>query len=207
MSLASVKKVYDAYAWFYDVVFGRIFHQGRCATTDIVNKNAPQSAQILEVGVGTGLSLPMYRKDLNITGIDVSDKMLEKAQNRVKNLATHIVIKNMDAAHLDLPDHNFDFIVAMYVASVVPDVNAFLNEIVRVCKPQGEIILVNHFASETPSVQFIEKKLSLITDWVGFNSNFSINSIAQYDRLHIIESKKINLFGYWTLLRCIPQQS
>ncbi|BCZ97825.1 TPA: class I SAM-dependent methyltransferase [Legionella pneumophila] len=204
MSLSSVKKVYNIYSSFYDVLFGSIFHQGRSLCTNKVNKNAGLNASVLELGVGTGLSLPFYRPDLNITGIDISEKMLEKAEKRIvkKKLTTHIDLKIMDAANLEFPDNHFDFVVAMYVASVVPDIDAFLKEISRVCKPSGEIIFVNHFASEKPILRFLEKKLSHIDNFVGFNSNFSIHSILNYKEFKLLETQKVNLFGYWKLLHC-----
>lgn len=209
MSLSSVKKVYNIYSSFYDILFGSIFHQGRYLCADKVNKNSKQNASVLELGVGTGLSLPFYRSDLKITGIDISEKMLKKAEQRIteKKLTTNIELKIMDAAHLEFPDNHFDFIVAMYVASVVPDIDAFLKEISRVCKPTGEIIFVNHFASEKPVLRFLEKKLSHIDNFVGFNSNFSIHSILNYKQFELLESQKVNLFGYWKLLHCKMQEN
>jgi phosphatidylethanolamine/phosphatidyl-N-methylethanolamine N-methyltransferase len=204
MSIGSVRKVYNNYAFFYDALFGSIFNPGRSLCTDLINKAAKPRASVLEIGIGTGLSLPLYRSDLQITGVDISEKMLEKAQEQVvKNqLGNRVELKIMDAAHLEFPDNHFDFIVAMYVASVVPDVNAFLEEITRVARPNAEIILVNHFASEHPLIRFFENKLSHIYDVVGFKSNFSIHSILDYKHLKLLASHKINLFGYWKLLHC-----
>lgn len=203
MSLSTVRKVYDAYASFYDLVFGKIFQQGRHYSTDIVNKNAAQNASVLELGVGTGLSLPLYRSDLQIKGIDISEKMLEKAEKKVADKKLkNVSLKVMDAAHLEYPDNSFDFVVAMYVASVVPDPQAFLEEISRVCKPNGEIIFVNHFASEKPALRFLEKKFAVIHNVVGFNSNFSINTILDYHKFKLLNSYNANLFGYWKVLHC-----
>lgn len=204
MSLSSIKKVYDTYAWFYDVAFGRIFQQGRYFTTNIVNQNAKKGARILELGVGTGLSLPLYRDDLEIVGIDISDKMLNKAKERIaaKQLKTNISLHVMDAENLSFDNDSFDFVVAMYVASVVPDIKAFLQEITRVCKPSSDILFVNHFASEKPTLNFLEKKLESLNHLIGFNSNFSIESILSYKQLELIDSHKINLFGYWKVLHC-----
>ncbi|AHE68072.1 phospholipid N-methyltransferase PmtA [Legionella oakridgensis] len=204
MSLTSVRKVYDTYAWFYDFVFGGIFHPGRHFGTDLVNKYADKHAHVLELGVGTGLSLPLYRKDLNITGIDISEKMLNKAKKRVadQKLTTNISLNVMDAGNLTFPDNSFDFVVAMYVASVVPDVTAFLKEVTRVCKPNGEILFINHFASEHPVMRFLEQRFSKIQKIVGFNSNFSIHSILEHKQFKLLETHKINLFGYWKVLRC-----
>ena len=203
-SLTSVRKVYDSYAWFYDFAFGRLFHPGRHYGTRFVNEHAKPQDNILELGVGTGLSLPLYRQDLNITGIDISGKMLEKAQNRIKeeNLQTNITLKMMDAANLEFADNSFDFVVAMYVASVVPDVDAFLQEVARVCKPNGEILFINHFSSEHPVMNYLENKFARVEKFVGFNSSFSIRHIEQHKQFEIIESQKTNLFGYWKVLRC-----
>ncbi|QEY53097.1 phospholipid N-methyltransferase PmtA [Legionella longbeachae] len=204
MSVASIRKVYNIYASFYDFVFGSIFSPGRALCTSIINKIAKQNASILEIGIGTGLSLPLYRSDLWITGIDISEKMLEKAQEQVEKnqLEDRVQLKVMDAAHLEFPDNSFDFIVAMYVASVVPDVNAFLQELTRVAKPTAEIIFVNHFASEHAVVRFFEKKFAYVNNLVGFKSDFSVHSILDYKQLKLLNAQKINLFGYWKLLHC-----
>lgn len=208
MSISSVRKVYNAYAWFYDVVFGRIFNQGRHLTVDIVNKSAAPNARILELGVGTGLSLPLYRPDLHITGVDISEKMLKKAEERIvaDKVKTNISLKVMDAASLEFADNSFDFIVAMYVASVVPDIDAFLQEITRVAKPSSEIVFVNHFASEKPAMRFLEKKFARINNIVGFNSDFSMHHILDYDKFNVLNSQKVNLFKYWTILHCRKEQ-
>ena len=204
MSLSTVQKVYDAYAWFYDFMFGKIFEQGRYKSTNIINQNAAKNARVLELGVGTGLSLPLYRADLEIAGIDISEKMLDKARKRIEkaHLANKVTLKKMDAANLEYPDDSFDFVVAMYVASVVPDPQAFLEEVSRVCKPGGEIIFVNHFASQKPLLNFVEKKFAAVHEVVGFNSNFSINTILDYDKFKLLNSYNTNLFGYWKVLHC-----
>jgi phosphatidylethanolamine/phosphatidyl-N-methylethanolamine N-methyltransferase len=208
MSVASVRKVYNIYAGFYDFLFGSIFSQGRFSCVDIINEAAPNHATVLEIGIGTGLSLPLYRNDLNITGIDISEKMLEKAQElATKNqLNNRVQLKVMDAADLKFEDNSFDFIVAMYVASVVPDVNLFLEELTRVAKPNAKIIFVNHFSSQNPVISFLEKKIAYLNKLVGFKSDFSINSILDYKKLKLINSHKTNLFGYWKLLHCQIQK-
>ncbi len=208
MSVASIRKVYNIYASFYDFLFGSIFNPGRFLCTEIVNKAAKQNATVLEIGIGTGLSLPLYRSDLQITGIDISEKMLEKAEEQIiKNkLEERVQLKVMDAAHLEFPDNRFDFIVAMYVASVVPDVHAFLQELTRVAKPTAEIIFVNHFASEHPVIRFFEKTFARVNELVGFKSDFSVHSILDYKALTLLSSRKTNLFGYWKLLHCKIQK-
>lgn len=204
MSVASIRKVYNIYASFYDFLFGSIFNPGRLSCVDIINKTSPLNSNILEIGIGTGLSLPLYRNDLNITGIDISEKMLEKAQElATKNkLGNRVQLKVMDAADLKFEDNSFDFIVAMYVASVVPDVNQFLEELTRVAKPNAQIIFVNHFSSTNSVVHFFEKGISHLNKFIGFKSDFSINSILNYQKIELLSSRKTNLFGYWKLLHC-----
>lgn len=204
MSVSSVRKIYNLYASFYDFVFGSIFSPGRSLCTNTINKAAKPHAHVLEIGIGTGLSLPLYRSDLRVTGIDISEKMLEKAKKQVEknHLADRVTLNVMDAAHLEFSDNHFDFIVAMYVASVVPDIDAFIRELTRVAKPDAEIIFVNHFASEHPVMHFIEKKFARVNKLVGFNSDFSVRSILDYKQLKLLKSRRTNLFGYWTLLHC-----
>ena len=208
MSVASVRKVYNIYASFYDFLFGSIFNPGRLSCVDIINNSAPQNAKILEIGIGTGLSLPLYRNDLHINGIDISDKMLEKAKELAteKNLNDRVTLKVMDAADLEFEENSFDFIVAMYVASVVPDVNLFLKELTRVAKPDAKIIFVNHFSSESKVVNFFERQLTYLKGIVGFKSDFSIHTLLNYKKLKLIKSQNINLFGYWKLLQCQIQK-
>ncbi len=209
MSVASVRKVYNVYASFYDFLFGSIFNPGRLSCVDIINKSAMQNAKILEIGIGTGLSLPLYREDLHITGIDISEKMLEKAQELAEknNLGPRVQLKVMDAADLKFDNNSFDIIVAMYVASVVPDVTLFLDELSRVAKPNTQIIFVNHFSSENKVIRFFEKQIAGLNKYIGFKSDFSINSILHYKKLKLVRSQNTNLFGYWKLLQCEIQKN
>lgn len=202
MSSSSVQKVYDSYAAFYNFLFGRIFNPGRVTCVNMVNENARPHAKVLEVGVGTGLSLPLYRPDLHITGVDISEKMLEKAKDRIKthHLEKTVSVQTMDATDLKFANESFDFVVGMYVVSVVPDITKFLEEISRVVKDKGDIILVNHFISDNKVMRSIEKTFSGAHSVIGFKSDFSIEQILQFPHFKLIESAKTNLFGYWKIL-------
>jgi phosphatidylethanolamine/phosphatidyl-N-methylethanolamine N-methyltransferase len=201
MGTLSVQKIYDSYAFFYNFLFGRIFNPGRELSVEIVNKSAAYNARIIEVGVGTGLSLPLYRPDLQVSGVDISEKMLEKAKTRI---ASHhlqgVSLHVMDAADLKFPDESFDFVVAMYVVSVVPDIEKFLNEITRVCKKNGDIVIVNHFISSNKILNTAEKFLSGAHSFIGFKSDFSVEQILRHPHFQLIDTKKTNLFGYWKML-------
>lgn len=202
MSIATIQKVYNSYASFYDFLFGRVFQPGRLLSTNLVNQYARTKSSVLEAGVGTGLSLPLYRSDLNITGIDISEKMLAKATKRVTSngLDANITLNRMDVSNLEFADESFDFVVAMYVASVVPDIKKFLDEINRVCKSRGHIIIVNHFSSDNKALHTLEKKLARAQSIIGFKPDFTIDHILNYQKFKLISSQKTNAFGYWKLL-------
>src|SRR5207302_626920 len=127
-----------------------------------------------EVGVGTGLSLPYFRPDSQVTGIDISAEMLEKARRRVgKQQLKHVdALHVMDAEHLDFEDNSFDAVLALYVASVVPSPARFAAEMRRVCIPGGTIVLVNHFTSENWAARFMEKRLAHLARHIGFHADF-----------------------------------
>ena len=148
MDLQDTVKTYRLFAGPYDLVFGPVFHPGRKDAVRIANDLPGQ--RILEVGVGTGLSLPYFRADAEVTGIDVSAEMLARAHKRVErqNLRQVKALAVMDAENLTYADNEFDAVLARYVASVVPDPARFAAEMRRVCRPGGTIVIVNHFMSE-----------------------------------------------------------
>ena len=157
MDLHDTIRTYRLFSGSYDIVFGPVFHPGRKEAVRIANDRPGQ--HILEVGVGTGLSLPHFRADLRVTGIDVSEEMLAKARRRAERLRlSHVEgLHLMDAENLEFPDNSFDAVLALYVASVVPNPARFAAEMRRVCIPGGTIVVVNHFTSENLPARFDRK--------------------------------------------------
>ncbi len=197
------------YRWFsgsYDLLFGPVFHPGRKEAVRIANDRPGQ--RILECGVGTGLSLPHFRPDSRVTGIDVSAEMLEKAKRRTARMGlAHVEgLHVMDAENLEFPDNSFDAVLALYVASVVPDPARFAAEMRRVCIPRGTIVVVNHFTSENALARFMEKRLAHLARHIGFHADFPFEDFQRASRLSIREVRPSNLFGYWKLLRCINEK-
>src|SRR6202167_3701674 len=143
---AGIAKAYARWAPIYDFVFGSVFECGRKASIAAAERIG---GRILEVGVGTGLSLPEYAWSNRLTGVDLSAPMLRKAKARVaEHRLTNVDgLAVMDAQHLGFQDGVFDVVVAQYVITVVPDPEATLDEFVRVLRPGGEIILVNHLGA------------------------------------------------------------
>ena len=207
MDLHDTIRTYRLFSGSYDIVFGPVFHPGRKDAVRIANDRPGQ--RILEVGVGTGLSLPHFRPDSRVTGIDVSAEMLAKARRRAKRLElAHVEgLHVMDAENLEFPDSSFDAVLALYVASVVPDPARFAAEMRRVCIPGGTIVVVNHFTSENLLLRFMEKRVARLARHIGFHSDFPFDAFGRDSRLSIREVRPSNLFGYWKLLRCVNEKA
>jgi phosphatidylethanolamine/phosphatidyl-N-methylethanolamine N-methyltransferase len=206
MDLHDTIRTYRLFSGSYDIFFGPVFHPGRKAAVRIANDRPGQ--RILEVGVGTGLSLPHFRPDSRVTGIDVSAEMLDKARRRTGRMGlAHVEgLHLMDAENLEFADNSFDAVLALYVASVVPDPARFAAEMRRVCIPGGTIVVVNHFTSENPVARFMEKRLAHLARHIGFHADFPFETFQKASRLSIREVRPSNLFGYWKLLRCVNEK-
>jgi phosphatidylethanolamine/phosphatidyl-N-methylethanolamine N-methyltransferase len=206
MDLRDTIRTYRLFSGSYDFVFGPVFHPGRKEAVRVANDRPGQ--RILEVGVGTGLSLPFFRRDSHVTGVDISAEMLAKAERRVeKQKLAHVdALHVMDAEHLEFEDNSFDAVLALYVASVVPSPADFAAEMRRVCIPGGTIVLVNHFTSENWALRFMEKRLAHLARHIGFHADFPLDAFLRDSELTAREIRPSNLFGYWRLLRCINEK-
>lgn len=200
MNIDSVRKAYRRYAGLYDFGFGQVMHPGREAV--IRSMNCQPGDRILEVGVGTGLSLPLYPRDVEVIGVDISPEMLQKAHDRKERFGLHHVtsLAVMDAEQMSYPANSFDKVVAMYVASVVPHPIKLVNEMRRVCKPEGRLYIVNHFQNTNPFISRFERLIAPFSGLLGFRPDFSLETFVLDTRLDIIEHHSVNLFGYWSLL-------
>ena len=200
MEPSSVLKAYARYAPIYDRTFGLLLgREGRPMAAAIANE---RTGPVLEVGVGTGLTLPHYRRDHEVTGIDISPEMLAAAERRVKELGLDQVraLKEMDATKLEFGDASFDVVVAAYVMSVVPDPRAVMREIERVCRPGGDVFIVNHFAAEGGFRLFFERRLAPLANTLGWEPDFSIDRVLSGSGLQLQERRALSPFGLFTLL-------
>src|SRR6202008_906216 len=145
--------------------------------------------RVLEVGVGTGLSLPRYRRDLEIVGIDLSPEMLQKARERVVSarLTNVTGLHEMDAGDLKFPDDSFDTVVAMYVMTVVPDPEKVMRELSRACRPGGNVLIVNHFSAEDGMRGWVERRMAPFADKLGWHPVFDVDRVMVCDDLQLVE--------------------
>ena len=203
MDTHSIEKAYQRYANIYDLTFGKIFHRGRVVSVDLLDIQPDE--KVLEVGVGTGLTLPFFPVDCDIVGVDLSAHMLEKAKN---NIASHgmenVELMQMDAMSLDFPDDSFDSVVAAYVISVVPDPVKVLKEMLRVCKKGGKVVFINHFKNENSFVATAERMISPLSRYLGFKTDLELEPILkEVPEFKVERIEGVNLFNYWKVVEGI----
>ncbi|ROO29983.1 class I SAM-dependent methyltransferase [Salinisphaera japonica] len=198
MDERSVVTAYRRLSGTYDRFFGPVFEQGRQVAIEKMGCQAGD--RVLEVGVGTGLSLTQYAEGVEVVGIDVSPDMLEHARERLsEEQRSRITLTEMDAQAVDYPDDSFDKVVAMYVVSVAPDPKKVVDEMKRVCKPGGELFIVNHFSQKGPMAK-LERLASPLSKLVGFRPSFPLDDFLAMADLEVIDTQNVNAFGYWTLI-------
>src|SRR5450631_3619851 len=171
----SVERAYAFWAPVYDLVFGAVFERGRLAAIEAAEAHCGSTGgRILEVGVGTGISLPDYAGHNTIVGVDLSAPMLRKAHEKVaeQGLANVEALSVMDAARMALTDQSFDVVVAQFVITAVPHPEETLDEFVRVIKPGGEIILVNHIGAEDGPRRIFEICFAPLARRLGWRPEF-----------------------------------
>jgi len=201
---AGVAKAYGRWAPVYDLVFGKVFDQGRQSTIAVADSIG---GRILDVGVGTGLSLSDYAHTTKLCGVDISEPMLRKAQERVRtlNLTNVETLAVMDAKNLAFADSSFDAVVAQYVITAVPDPEGTLDDFIRVLKPGGELILVNHIGAEGGPRRLFELAFAPLARRLGWRPEFPwarlVNWAAKHGGVTLTERRPMPPMGHFSLIR------
>ena len=201
----SVEQAYDRWAPIYDLVFGGVFSKGRDAAIQATNKIG---GRVLEVGVGTGISLPLYGNNVRIFGTDISEAMLDKARQRVTegNLKNVEGLAVMDAEKLEFPDNSFDVVMAQYVVTAVPNPEVALDEFARVLRPGGELIILTRISADAGMRRFIEQQLQPVVRRLGFRTaEFAWSRYAKWlagsKGMELVERRLVPPLGHFSLVR------
>jgi phosphatidylethanolamine/phosphatidyl-N-methylethanolamine N-methyltransferase len=199
MDLEEIKRIYAGYSNVYDYIFKWFFtprHQ------HVINalKIGP-NAHVLDVGVGTGLSLPLYPRHCQVVGIDLSGDMLKKAGKKVRKYGlTKVDLMEMDASRLAFQDNTFDYVVAAFVISVVPDPVRVISEMKRVAKPDGRIVIINHFQSQNPALAKFEEWVSPLCTRLGWHSDVDLEDLVTRAHLQVDSKYQLNRLDLWKVV-------
>lgn len=180
-ALAGQKRAYEKWAPIYDRVYHRLLG-------DAHRKTAAAAARcgrdILEIGVGTGLVLPNYPSGARVVGVDLSEHMLKKAQEKAARLPQIVGVACMDACRLGFPDRSFDAVAVPFVITLVPDPEGALDEIRRVLKPGGEIVVTSKLGADTGLQVRVEDAIAPMMKRMGWSSDFKTSRLRQWSERH-----------------------
>ena len=206
MDLKKVERVYSKYASMYDHTFGKVFQQSR--ESAVRGLPIQPGHRILEVGIGTGEALPLYPTHCEVLGIDLSEGMLERARRRVDEFQLdHVTLQRMDAGNMELPDDHFDLVMAAYVVTAVPDYRIVVDEMIRVCKPGGRIVMLNHFSNGNNVIAAVEKLISPLCKHIGFRTDLALHTVLEGTCLTVASKKKVNPLRFWHLVECVNKKN
>ena len=191
--------LYYEFSQFYDAVFGRVFYP-RIARV-VRSLGIEPGGRVLEIGVGTGLSLDAYPEHAQVTGIDLAPDMLERAQERIDRLGLrNVTVEQGDALALRFPDDSFDYVMAFHVVSVVPDARRLMAEAQRVCRPGGRIVVINHFRSENTAVARLQHTIDPMTRRLGWTTSLALRDLLDRRTLHVERQWKTSRRSLFTIM-------
>lgn len=199
MELDSIKKIYAGYSSVYDALFKRFFYPR--IKHAITYMDIKPGDRILDVGVGTGLSLSVFPRYCSVVGIDLSTEMLRKAKEKIdENRLDNIKVMSMDAMSVGFRDDSFDKVFISHVVSVVPDPYKVMQEVKRVCRKGGQVVIVNHFKSKNKLVETVEKIINPVCKKIGWRSDLCLNEFIDKSGLNVKEKYMLKKLDFWHIL-------
>ena len=196
-----VESVYESISSWYDLFFGPTLHAGRLES--IGRLGIRPGDRVLEVGVGTGINAALYPEHCHVTGIDLSAKMLVKAEQRIaRRRVSNVRLLQMDAEGMTFPDNSFDVVYAPYTISVVSDPVKVVHEMRRVTRPGGRFVFLNHFLSSSQRIARLERLISPLTVHVGFKADLDLPAFLTQAGLEPVSIEKVNIPRIWSLVTC-----
>lgn len=201
---AEVARAYQRWSLVYDVMFGNALQAGRRQA--IREMRLGPGYRLLEVGIGTGLTMPLYPAESRIVGVDYSLDMLAQARRRYQQMGSppHVRLMRADAAHLPFADGSFQVVFAPYVISTVPEPVQVARELRRVCRRDGRVVLLNHFQHE-PTPAWFERLLAPLAIPLGFRSDLALSPLLAASGLQPLSIQNVNVPAIWKLVVCAPQ--
>ena len=192
-------RIYSDLAGIYDHVFDRVFKR---RIHGVVRRlGIPPGARVLEVGIGTGLSLDAYPSHCQVTGIDLSREMLDRAERKKDpRRHRHIELVQMDAMRMSFPSDHFDFVTAFHVVTVVPDPSRLVEEMTRVCKPDGQLVIINHFASSRRMIRGVVNLVDPVTRKLGWSTRLSLDEVMNGSDLSLESRYKTSPWSLFTIV-------
>ena len=198
-SLPHRSRIYSDFSGLYDHVFTRVFAR---RIREVVGRlRIRPGARVLEVGIGTGLSLDAYPSHCEVVGIDLSQEMLDHARAKMSPAAhRHIKLRQMDALHMDFADDTFDFVTAFHVVTVVPDPQRLVEEMARVCKPEGQVVIINHFSSPRKVIRKVVNLVDPLTRRLGWSTRLSLDEAINGTPLSLESRYKTSPWSLFTVV-------
>ena len=199
MELESIKKIYAGYSNIYDALFKRFFYPR--IKHAITYMDIKPGDRVLDVGVGTGLSLSEFPHNCKVVGIDLSTAMLRKAKDKIgSQRLNHIKVMSMDAMRMSFKDDSFDKVFISHVVTVVPDPYRLMSEVRRVCKKGGQVVIVNHFKSSNKVVEIVEKLINPVCKKIGWRSDLCLNEFINRSGLNVRQKYMLKKLDFWHIL-------
>ncbi|MGK7345842.1 MAG: class I SAM-dependent methyltransferase [Candidatus Nitrospinota bacterium M3_3B_026] len=206
MELESIKKIYNGYASVYDLLFKGFFHPRQKLALNSLD--IKEGDRVLDVGVGTGLTLPLYPRNCEVWGVDISVDMLKQARKKVERMGLdNVHIMEMDACDLQFDDDFFDFVVATHIISVVPEPYRVIAEMRRVGKPDGKLVIVNHFVSSNPVIAKVENICDPLFRKLGWRMDMTLEDLITETDLRVYKTDKLSKIDLWKIVHARNNKS